>query len=433
MTYGDVTSRLRDTMIWLLERRRITQQLGGPGSFRVPVTTSDADRMAMGEEIQRYRAAVLTYCLEAVRAVTPTADLDGKDRLRDAAVALRYQLEVGRAAMPADAQLSSLMMQRPQFELVSRWQDAARIAIEGEREIAAVGHQPLSREQQAQVLEDAADLVRGLVVLDIRYKNVPRWHFLEQKGRLLTAATAVSEEREASALDTSVDGLGWRPTPGTIEGPTLPGLAGVLQAQHNVAVDLSHFPSASNLRQILFAQADLSQQSAQLAGTVGSPTATSFQQRAGLYRDLVLASRTVGGQLGAGQLAAVASANAARRVRSDADRGEDVEQALAKLASLNSRVDVKVAAAVEHGFREKLYFEAIKLPTLGRPGPGGIVRVAEKYIAVDSSARSTLLRLTSERLRPVVVDGHTCRESGRASRALLAATINMQPTRTPAR
>ena len=173
MTYGDVASRLRETMTWLLERRRITQQLGGPGSFRVPVTTTEADRSAMGEEIQRYRAAVLTYCLEAVRAVTPTADLDGKDRLRDPAVALRYQLEVARAAMPADAQLSSLMMQRPHFELVSRWQDAARIAIEGEREIAAVRRQPLSREQQAQVLKDAADLVRGLVVLDIRYKNVP--------------------------------------------------------------------------------------------------------------------------------------------------------------------------------------------------------------------------------------------------------------------
>ncbi len=243
MTYGEVASRLRDTMIWLLERRRITQQLGGPGSFRVPVTTTEADRSVVGEDIQRYRAAVLTYCLEAVRAVTPAADLDGKDRLRDPAVALRYQLEVARSPTPADAQLSSLMMQRPRFELVSRWQDAARIAIEGEREIAAV-RQPLSREQQSQVLKDAADLVRGLVVLDICYKNVPGCHFLEQKGRLMTATTACAEGLEAMHLDASVDRLGWRPTPGVIEGPALPGLAGVLGAQHNAAVALGHFPSA---------------------------------------------------------------------------------------------------------------------------------------------------------------------------------------------
>lgn len=283
MTYGDVASRLRETMTWLLERRRITQQLGGPGSFRIPVTTTEADRLAMGEEIQHYRAAVLTYCLEALRAATPTADLDGKDRLRDPAVALRYQLEVAHAGTPAGVELSSLMSQRPSFELVSGWQDAARIAIEGEREIAAIRRQPLSREQKAQLLKDAADLTRGLVVLDIRYKNVPGWQFLEQKGRLMTAATACSEALAASGLDASVDGLGWRPIPGIIEGPALPGLAGVLQAQHNVTVALSHFPSAFHLRHVLVAQADLSQQSGRLAQRVESSTATSFQERAALY------------------------------------------------------------------------------------------------------------------------------------------------------
>jgi hypothetical protein len=420
-------------MIWLLERRRIMQQLGGPGSFRIPVTTTEADRMAMGEEIQRYRAAVLTYCLEAMRAVTPTADLDGKDRLRDPAIALRYQLEVARAAVPADARLSSLMMQRPHFELVSRWQDAARIAIEGEREVVAIRRQPLSREQQALVLKDAADLVRGLVVLDIRYKNIRGWRFLEQKGRLMTAATAASEGLDRIALDTSVDGFGWRPRPGMIEGPPLPGLAGVLQAQHNVAVDLSHFPSAFHLRHVMVAQADLSQRSASVAETAGSPTAVSFKERATLYRDLVMASRPVGGRLGAGQIAAMESANAARRMAAAQATEEHVEQALAKLAHLSARVDAKLAASVEHGFREKLYFEAIKLPTLGRPGPDGIVRAAQKYISVDGTARAELLRLSCERLRPPVVGRHISSGNGRTSRAVFAATVARQPSLPPAR
>jgi hypothetical protein len=433
VTYGDVASRLRETMTWLLERRRITQQLGGPGSFRIPVTTTEADRSVLGEEIQRYRAAVLTYCVEAVRAVTPTADLDGKDRLRDPAVALRYQLELAHRAMLPDAQLSSLMMQRPSFELVSCWQDAARIAIEGEREIAAIRRQPLSREQQAKVLKDAADLTRGLVVLDMRYKNVPGWQFLEQKGRLLTAATAVSEGLDAAALDASVDRLGSRPSRGIIEGPALPGLAGVLQAQHNVAVALSHFPSAFHLRHVLVAQADLSQQSARLAQQVGSPTAASFQERAALYRDLVVASRPVGGHLGSGQLAALESANAARRMSSSPANGEDIDQVLARLAHLNERVDVKITAAVDHGFREKLYFVAIKLPVLGRSRPGGIVGTAQKYIPVDSPARCELLHLARERLRtaPTVRRPRSAHEG--TPRTALAATVDMERTRRPAR
>jgi hypothetical protein len=389
-------------MIWLLERRRITQQLGGPGSFRVPVTTTEVDRLVLGEEIHRYRAAVLGYCLEAVRTVTPTADLDSKDRLRDPAIALRYQLEVARSAIPADTRLSSLMMQRPRFELVSRWQEAARIAIEGEREIAAIRRQPLSREQQAQVLKDEADLVRGLVVLDVRYKNVPGWRFLERKGRLMTAATAVSEGLEASTLDDSVDGLGWRPTPGTIEGPALPGLAGVLQAQHNVAVDLSHFPSASNLRHVLVAQADLSRRAGEIARSVQSPTAPGFDERAELYRELTTAARTLGGEIGTGRQAAIESAAAAGRMTpGPEEREEKVNQALGKLAHLNRRVDARISAALEHGFREKVYFTAIKLPTLGPPDSDGIARAVQKFVPPSPGGPCHLLSLARERLRPV--------------------------------
>ena len=420
-------------MIWLLERRRITQQLGGPGSFRVPVTTSEADRLAMGDEIQRYRAAVLTYCLEAVRAVTPTADLDGEDRLHDPVVALRYQLEVAHSAISTDVRLASLMTQRPGFQLVAQWQDAARLAIEGEREIAAIRREPLSHEQQTVVRKDAADLARGLVVLDKRYGNIPGWRFLEQKGRLMSAATSLAEGLDALPLDTSVDGLGWRPRPGLVEGPAPPGLAGVLQAQHNVAVDLNHFPSAFHLRHVMVAQAELSQLSARFAEAAGSPTAGSCKERAMLYRNLVVASRSVGGRLGAGQIAATESANAARRMAAAPATEKHAEQALAKLAHLSARVDAKIAAAVEHGFREKLYFEAIKLSTLGGPDPDGIVRAAQKYISVDGTARSELLRLSCERLRPAVVGRHTSSGNRRTSRTVLAATIARQPSLPRAR
>lgn len=62
---------------------------------------------------------------------------------------------------------------------------------------------------------------------------------------------------QVSRSNHAIDALGWRPSPGVIEGPGLPGLAGVVQAQHNVAVDLQHFPSATNLRSLLVSQADV--------------------------------------------------------------------------------------------------------------------------------------------------------------------------------
>ena len=412
-------------MIWLLERRRITQQLGGPGSFRVPVTTTEAARSVMGEEIQHYRAAVATYCLETVRAVTPTADLDGKGQLRDPAVALRRQLELARAAMPAGTQLSSLMMQRPHFELVSRWQDAARIAIEGEREIAAIRRQTLSREQQAQLLKDAADLTRGLVALDMRYKNVPGWQFLKQQGRLMTAATAVVERLEIP-LDTSIDGLGWRPTPGRIEGPALPGIAGAVQAQHNVVVDLSHFPSAANLRHVLVAQADVSKHAARLAESAGPSLVGRFAERAELYRELVQAGRTLGGELGAGRDAALESSNAARRLRGGPTVGERVGEALERLSHLGDRVDARIATAVEHGFQEKLYFVAITLPCLDTHARDGIFRPAQKWIPADSPKPTDLLTLVRERLRaaPPTV---TSQPASVQTRAAYDAALSVAP------
>jgi hypothetical protein len=291
----------------------------------------------------------------------------------------------------------------------------------------------MSREQQAVLLKDAADLARGLVVLDIRYRNVPGWQFLEQQGRLMTAATAVSEGLDTEGLDTSIDGRGWRPTPGMIQGPALPGLAGVLQAQHNVAVDLSHFPSALRVRHVLVAQAEMSNQSARLAQSSGPRTGATFEERAMLYRELVVASRSVGGQLGAGRAAALESANAARRIAAGPMPGENVDQALGKLAHPSHRVDVKVATAIEHGFREKLYYVAIKLPTMGSPGPDGISRAAQKYIPLNMRRQCELLDLAHERLRPppAAVQAHS--DERRSSRSAFAATIASERAARPSR
>jgi hypothetical protein len=58
VTYGDVASRLRDQLTWLLERHRIGQQLGGPGSCHIPVTTTETERPTRNTAVA---CAVLAY------------------------------------------------------------------------------------------------------------------------------------------------------------------------------------------------------------------------------------------------------------------------------------------------------------------------------------------------------------------------------------
>jgi hypothetical protein len=194
-------------------------------------------------------------------------------------------------------------------------------------------------------------------------------------------------------------------------------------------VHLSHFPSAYHLRHLLVAQAELAQQAARFARSVGSLTASIFEQRASLYRDLVVASRVVGGEIGDGRSAVLESANAARRMPSTAAPSQVVEYELRYLTHLGDRLDTRVAAAVEHGFREKLYFVAISLPVPGQVDRAGIVRPARKYIPVDSPVQSDLLALARQRLRPVPpVITPPDRRSDAADRVAFSSAVTMERT-----
>ena len=408
MTYGEVSSQLRETMIWLLERRRIQQRIGGAGRSQTPVVNTEEDRRRLGEEIQRYRTAVLTYCLVTVRTAVPGKHPNTNERFRDPVVMLRHQLERSHAASPRDAALSDHLAGAPEFELVHKWQDLARLAVAGEREVTVgIRWSAMKPEQTRVVLKDTADLIRGLVDLDARYDNVPGWRCLKEKGRLGRAAEEVSVHAAEEQLDASVDSIGWHTPPGLIEGPPLPGIAGAVQAQHNVAIHLGRLPSAGHLRHVLVGQAVLSRQAAFVAEAAGSPLAAAFNDRFALYRELIQASRTVGGELGSGRDAAIESANAARRVRSTAG-GEHIGEALDRLAHLSGRVDGRIAAAVEHGFQEKLYFVAVTLPRLDTRPRDGVIRAAQKWIPVDSHHQTELLALTRQRLKPMPAATPVC-------------------------
>lgn len=398
MTYGEVSARLRDQLTLLLERHRIQARIGGAGSFHVPATTSHEEREQLGAEMQRYRTAVVDYCRQAVSIADP--GLDVATRRRDPVADLLFRLENAAGASKRDLPLSDLMGGEPGYDHVRIWQSVAREAVVGERELAALKWR-IVPEQARVVFKDTADLVRGLVVVDVRHQGVPGWEPLIGGSRLLTAAEAVSAQLSGQPFDHAVDALGWRPRPGVIEGPALPGLAGVVQAQHNVVVDLQHFPSATNLRTVLVSQADLSKNAARLAEALEPSLAASFNERATLYRDLAQASRPVGGETGDGRYAALESSNAARRLRSGPVGGEEVGEALRRLAHLSQRVDARVSTAVEHGFQQRLYFVAIKLPCLDARTSGGVVRPLEKWIPVSSPTQADLLAIVRQSRRPV--------------------------------
>jgi hypothetical protein len=296
------------------------------------------------------------------------------------------------------APLSEVLARRPEFEFVTTWQNQARAAIEGERELALLRRNPLSPEQARAVLKDTADLVRGLVILDRRHDNIPGWWTVPNPTRLLDAAQALSFHK-GQPVDHSVDALGWRTPPSCVHGPALPGLAGVLQAQYNVIVDLAKPPSATHLRHILVGQTQLSSHAAKVADAT-DPDAHRAVRRS---REPLA---PLGGSLPAGRRRHGCRSprwkapNAAQRIRSGTAT-EPVGESLNRLAALNDRVDAGLCAAIEHGFREKLYFTALTLEHLGPPGRGGVQRPAQSWMPVDAQQPSRLRELVHRRLRPV--------------------------------
>jgi hypothetical protein len=214
------------------------------------------------------------------------------------------------------------------------------------------------------VLKDACDTTRAPVILDERYHHLPGWQRFTEPNRLGRAAEVCSVYSGWEARDHAVDQRGWRPPSGTIEGPALPGVAGAVQAQHNLLVDLARFPNALNLRRILQSQAQVSREAAKHAATAAPDLVDRFAERAELYRELVRASRDVGGLVGQGGYAVSQSQNATSRLQRAPAKSPDDGASLQGLMLLFIRTDVRIAATVEHGFNEKLYFVSVNYPRL---------------------------------------------------------------------
>ena len=400
--YGQNTGNLRSELTTLLRQHRVQQRLGGPGIHTVPETTTLEERRVFGEQIARYRHAVLMWCLQASRAANPRINLeDASGRARGPTAELHYRLklavETSTAGLPSLDELTT----EQRFPMVETWRRAARAASLGEHDFGAdVEYVQLSDEQCRTVLKDTAEITRGLVGLDRRYELIPGWEKLKDQGRTSRAATMCALSCGNAEQDYSVDLRGWRPMTATIGGPLPPGLAGILQGEHNLLVNLKHFPTAHNLRLILDSQRIVSHEAAARIGTTVPAIAEKWDTRAETFNTLLRETRNVRGLLGDGGSAAAQGALVATRAQRPGIGDLDGRRAVPKLDRLFDRVDARLSAVIEHGVAERLYFLRVRLPRVTNESVGLVNAQRARYVPINSSIQSGLIDIVRTRLRP---------------------------------
>lgn len=403
--YGGTSGMLRDALAELLRQHRIQQRIGGAGLHTVPATTTVDDRKAIGEQIARYRYAVLAWCRQAMDTGNQRINLEGSTgRPRSPAQELRHRLARTLGAVDIDLPTMDELVTEQPFALVDTWRKAARACALGEHDLpTGDGYGWLSEAQSRTVIEDAADVVRALVSLDRRYANIPGWQPLKQPVRLGRAAETCVAWASNGEPDYTVDRHGWSPAPTLIDGPRLQGISGVLQAQHNLLVHLGTFPNAQNLRVVLDSQRIVSREAARQLQPSDPALAARWERRGETYGRLVRESRDIGGLIGKGGPAAgQASVAAARIEKLDQDGLSEASQ-VRRLQRISGGIDERVRNVIEHGIAARLYCQRMSLPALN-DYDGELVHVAQKkYVPITSPAQTELLAIVRSELRPVPV------------------------------
>ena len=429
--YGTNGRQLREELTTLLRQHRIQQRLGGQGSHTIPVTTTPEQREVLGEQIRRFRYAALAWCLHAVAAANPRAGLEttsSRGPAEELRVRLTRSINMSDAGMPSLDELS-----KPQgFAMVESWRQLARAAVLGEHDFPGLmDHGLLSPAEAMTVLKDAAEVTRALVVLDNRYDNIPDWIPIRERARLDRAAQVCAAFAGREEPDHSVDQKGWRPPPATIDGGPLPGIGGVLQAEHNMLVHLAEFPTALNLRRVMDGQRIVSHEAARRAPNVAPELIEKWLEREQTYKRMIDETRNVGGLVGNGGPAAAEAANAVGRLRHVHVDEITSPEPLRDLDKLFTRTDARVAAIIEQGVAERLYFVSVKVPRIV-DGTGQLVSPArERYVPIHSPARTDLLAIVRHQLRPSLVAPPAAPPGARDGRDELRESIDHRPERRP--
>ncbi|WP_214058700.1 hypothetical protein [Nocardioides aquaticus] len=397
----------------------------------MPESTTAEQRALLGEQIQRFRYATLAWCLHAVVAANPRLNLERTtERSRRPAEELRYRLaqsiKASNAGLPP---LHELTTPR-EFPMVESWRQVARAAVLGEHDFGGLmDHGRLTPAQSSTVLRDAAEVARALVVLDKRYENIPGWIPIRERGRLDRAAQTAGVFAGYDEPDYSVDHKGWRPPPATIDGGPLPGIGGVLQAEHNMLVHLASFPNALNLRRVMDGQRILSHEAARRAPNVAPDLIEKWLDREQTYKKLIDETRDVGGPVGSGGSAAAEAANAVGRLRHVHVDEITTPEPLRDLDKLFIRTDARVAAIIEQGVADRLYFISVKVPRIIDSSGELVSPVRERYVPIATPINTELLAIARNELRPAPVVA-AFSAGAHESRQQLLESLDHRPDRT---
>lgn len=426
--YAENGGHLRAELSTLLRQHRVQQRLGGAGSHSIPETTSVEERRLLGEQIGRYRHSALVWCVQAVRAANPRMNLLGTStRTRGPAEELRYRLDVAIAHSSGLPGLDELTTEQP-FAMVESWRQVARAATLGEHDFdAGLGYGRLSQVQCMTLLKDACDVARGLVGLDRRYAHIPGWKPLKEAGWLARAAETCATFAGYDEPDDTIDLRGWQPRRTLVEGPGLPGLIGVLQAQHNVLVHLDEFPDARSLRLLLDSQRVVSRD----AATLDPRASSEWTDRSSTYRRLIHATKDIGGMIGNGGPAAGEAALAASRIEQvtrAVQAGTDVADSgpLRHLAQLGREIDERITQVIQQGARERIYFARVPFPRVDKDAAGLVKPTRQRYVPMTADVCQELLELVRDELRPQAETPRAPKRAA-ASRVELAAALVHRP------
>ncbi|AXT85100.1 hypothetical protein C6I20_07825 [Aeromicrobium sp. A1-2] len=395
--YGDNTAQLRDALTSLMQLGRNSR-----GSDDLP-----ADAIQL---VGSFRHSITVWCQHGVRASNPSTELgETTPRTRGPAEELRVRLAEARVGYTAPLPTVEQLATPHPHHVVDLWRQAARGAALGEHDFpAGLSYGDVTDDQAMTVLKDAAETTRALTGLDRRYATaVSGWEPIVEVNLLGRAAVVCAAHAGYGEPDYAVDRRGWRPPVRLADGPTLPLLGGVLQAENNLLVRLGYQPDGHSLRLILDSQRIVSHHASNLAQAVsgGGELAARWVERAETYTLLVDQTRNLRGLVGHG-VAAAQGALAAARVQNLSPNTPIEARALRHLDALFTHIDRRIADTIAAGADDRSYLMRIGIPRADLSAGGAVKQQRSRHIPLEVPPGAPVLDTAKTRLRPEPAEPH---------------------------
>ena len=398
--YGENSGHLRNHLAVLLSQYRVSHQILRQVT-RSRSTLQVEDRQAeVGAQVRRYRYTILSWCHQALMQANPnprashdTTAYEPPDRLR---VSIARVLARNPEPLPTMADLTT----EQDVETLETWRQAAKAATLAELDFdRGLGDGLLNHREWLTLAGDIGDIAKALLVLDRRYQHLPGWETMKGiRGLTKYADDCASLTQDLYRMPNhNIDWRGWHPP--AADAPHADLITQVIAAEHRLRDSLTTIPSMTNLRHLLHSQRELSHLAADRARDLAPEQAAHFRHRERAYAALIRASRSAAGLAGTGAEATRHSADAARLLVQIPVGHPINSEALRNLDKVARHVDNRLAAAIEHGFKLRVYLVRSSLPRID-PNDGKLAHQTRvTYEPLRREGRAPLIALTRRHLR----------------------------------